>query len=98
MEAKQPASAPSDRPTALLAAGTVRLRSNFVAARLDQTKNRLQQDGNLGNVGLSEVTPAFCLGLALAGKAIFCDEAFSGVSTVVRLRAASCFATAAISD
>jgi hypothetical protein len=28
------------------------MRSNFVAARLDETENCLQQPGNLGNVGL----------------------------------------------
>jgi hypothetical protein len=29
-------------------------RSNFVAARLDETENHAQQPGNLGNVGVSE--------------------------------------------
>ena len=29
-------------------------RSNFVAARLDETEDHAQQPGNLGNVGVSE--------------------------------------------
>jgi hypothetical protein len=32
------------------------LRSNFVAARLDETENHAQQPGNLGNVGLWAMT------------------------------------------
>src|ERR1700730_14227312 len=32
------------------------LRSNFVAARLDETENRAQQSGNLGNVGSNRLT------------------------------------------
>jgi len=35
-----------------LAAGKSQLQSNFVAACLERRKNRLQQPGNLGNVGL----------------------------------------------
>src|SRR3984893_19166885 len=35
------------------------LRSNFVAARLDETENRAQQPGNLGDVGLEEPAQGF---------------------------------------
>src|ERR1700730_3326287 len=41
------------------------LRSNFVAARLDETENRAQQPGNLGNVGLNGPTLTSRRGLVM---------------------------------
>jgi hypothetical protein len=53
-EGKATSSSTARRATRRFGFEQRQLRSNFVAARLDETENRAQQPGNLGNVGLSE--------------------------------------------
>src|ERR1700731_2128856 len=51
-EGKATSSSAARRATRRFGFEQRQLRSNFVAARLDETENRAQQPGNLGNVGL----------------------------------------------
>src|SRR5712671_2894760 len=50
-EGKATSSSTARRATRRFGFEQRQLRSNFVAARLDETENHAQQPGNLGNVG-----------------------------------------------
>src|SRR5512133_703624 len=58
-EGKATSSSTARRATRRFGFEQRQLRSNFVAARLDETENHAQQPGNLGNVGSRLSTSCF---------------------------------------